>query len=95
MTAVEQIVTTMEQRNRKSGRIWVMDRGMVSDELVFGRRLLLESREFCGWKRPPGPLQKLSCNELLDAIDLNASLCARSLLCPLKLKRVVTLLATH
>ena len=32
VTTVEQIVTTMEARYGKSNRIWVMDRGMVSDE---------------------------------------------------------------
>lgn len=32
VTTVEHIVTTMEQRYGTSDRIWVMDRGMVSDE---------------------------------------------------------------
>jgi transposase len=32
VTTVEQIVTTMEQRYGTSDRIWVMDRGMASDE---------------------------------------------------------------
>lgn len=34
VTTVEQIVTTMEGRYGKSNRIWVMDRGMVSDENI-------------------------------------------------------------
>jgi len=34
VTTVEQIVTTMEARYGKSNRIWVMDRGMVSDENI-------------------------------------------------------------
>jgi transposase len=34
VTTVEQIVTTMEQRYGKSDRVWVMDRGMVSEENI-------------------------------------------------------------
>ena len=34
VTTVEHIVTTMEQRYGKSDRIWVMDRGMVSDDNI-------------------------------------------------------------
>ncbi|MDP6557489.1 MAG: IS1634 family transposase [Pirellulaceae bacterium] len=34
VTTVEQIVTTMEARYGKSDRIWVMDRGMVSDDNI-------------------------------------------------------------
>ncbi|MDA1053300.1 MAG: hypothetical protein O3C40_22855 [Planctomycetota bacterium] len=34
VTTVEQIVTTMETRYGKSNRIWVMDRGMVSDDNI-------------------------------------------------------------
>ena len=34
VTTVEQIVTTMEARYGKSNRIWVMDRGMVSEENI-------------------------------------------------------------
>jgi transposase len=34
VTTVEHIVTTMEGRYGKSDRIWVMDRGMVSDENI-------------------------------------------------------------
>ena len=34
VTTVEQIVTTMEARYGKSNRIWVLDRGMVSDENI-------------------------------------------------------------
>lgn len=34
VTTVEQIVETMEKRYGKSNRIWVMDRGMVSDENI-------------------------------------------------------------
>jgi transposase len=46
VTTVEQIVETMEQRYGKSDRIWVMDRGMVSeDNIAFlkeeGRRYIL------------------------------------------------------
>jgi len=46
VTTVEQIVTTMEARYGKSDRIWVMDRGMVSeDNLAFlragGRRYIV------------------------------------------------------
>ena len=46
VTTVEQIVTTMEQRYGKSNRIWVMDRGMISEEnieflLQGGRRYIV------------------------------------------------------
>jgi transposase len=34
VTTVEDIVTTMEKRYGKSNRIWVMDRGMVSEENI-------------------------------------------------------------
>jgi transposase len=34
VTTVEQIVTTMETRYGKSNRIWVMDRGMVSEDNI-------------------------------------------------------------
>ncbi len=34
VTTVEQIVTTMEKRYGQSNRIWVMDRGMVSEENI-------------------------------------------------------------
>ena len=34
VTTVEHIVTTMEQRYGKSNRVWVMDRGMVSEENI-------------------------------------------------------------
>ncbi len=34
VTTVQQIVTTMEQRYGKSDRVWVMDRGMVSEENI-------------------------------------------------------------
>ncbi|MDP6718602.1 MAG: IS1634 family transposase [Pirellulaceae bacterium] len=34
VTTVEQIVTTMERRYGKSDRIWVMDRGMVSEDNI-------------------------------------------------------------
>jgi transposase len=34
VTTVEHIVTTMEARYGKSNRVWVMDRGMVSDENI-------------------------------------------------------------
>ena len=34
VTTVEDIVTTMEQRYGKSNRVWVMDRGMVSEENI-------------------------------------------------------------
>ncbi len=32
MTTVEDIVETMEERYGKAGRVWVMDRGMVSED---------------------------------------------------------------
>jgi len=46
VTTVEHIVTTMESRYGKSDRIWVMDRGMVSEENIEflkeeGRRYIL------------------------------------------------------
>jgi len=46
VTTVEQIVETMESRYGKSDRIWVMDRGMVSEENIAflkqeGRRYIL------------------------------------------------------
>ncbi len=34
VTTVEQIVTTMEERYGKSDRVWIMDRGMVSEENI-------------------------------------------------------------
>jgi transposase len=34
VTTVQEIVTTMEQRYGKSDRVWVMDRGMVSEENI-------------------------------------------------------------
>jgi len=34
VTTVQQIVSTMEQRYGKSDRVWVMDRGMVSEENI-------------------------------------------------------------
>ncbi len=46
VTTVQEIVTTIEQRYGKSGRVWVMDRGMTSEENLEwlrqeGRRYLL------------------------------------------------------
>jgi transposase len=32
VTTVEQIVTTMERRHGRADRIWVLDRGMISQE---------------------------------------------------------------
>ncbi len=46
VTTVQEIVTTIEQRYGRSGRVWVMDRGMTSEENLAwlrqeGRRYLL------------------------------------------------------
>ena len=46
VTTVQQIVTTMERRYGKSDRVWVMDRGMVSEENIdflraSGRRYII------------------------------------------------------
>ena len=63
VTTVEHIVTTMEQRYGQSNRVWVMDRGMVSEEnLEFlrssGRRYIVGT---------PKPLLKHYEQELLKA----------------------------
>ena len=44
VTTVEHIVTTMERRYGKSDRVWVMDRGMVSEENI--RFLRSEGRRY-------------------------------------------------
>ncbi len=79
VTTVEQIVTTMERRYGKSDRIWVMDRGMVSeDNLDFlregGRRYIVGT--------PKSMLKKFAAELLKDDWNtiregLEVKLCSR------------------
>jgi transposase len=55
VTTVEHIVTTMEARYGRSNRIWVMDRGMVSDENI---EFLKESRRRYIVGTPKGMLKR-------------------------------------
>ena len=57
VTTVEQIVTLMESRYGKSDRIWVMDRGMVSEKnLEFLRK---EGRRYILVGTPKSPAQEV------------------------------------
>lgn len=69
LKTVQQIVTTIEERFGKTNRVWVMDRGMISDDALeflsaSGRRYLLATRRQAlagfqaelrapGWQRLP------------------------------------------
>lgn len=79
VTTVEQIVTTMETRYGKSDRIWVMDRGMVSDDNINflregGRRYIVGT--------PKSMLKKFEAELLKDDWNtiregLEVKLCSR------------------
>ena len=79
VTTVEQIVTTMEQRYGKSDRIWVMDRGMVSEDNIDflrkeGRRYIVGT--------PKSMLKKFEAELLKDDWNtiregLEVKLCSR------------------
>ena len=79
VTTVEQIVTTMEKRYSKSDRIWVMDRGMVSDDnLDFLRK---EGRRYIVGT-PKSMLKKFAAELLKDDWNtiregLEVKLCSR------------------
>lgn len=62
VTTVEQIVTTMETRYGRSNRIWVMDRGMVSQENI---EFLKEGERRYIVGTPKGMLKKFE-QQLLD-----------------------------
>lgn len=52
VTTVEEIITTMEEKYGRANRIWVMDRGMVSEDNVEllkrgGRRYILGTPAAC------------------------------------------------
>lgn len=79
VTTVEHIVTTMEKRYGKSDRIWVMDRGMVSDEnLDFlragGRRYIVGTPKSM-LKKFEAELLKNDWNTIRDGLEVK--LCAR------------------
>ena len=79
VTTVEHIVTTMEKRYGKSDRIWVMDRGMVSDDNIdflrkSGRRYIVGT--------PKSMLKKFEAELLKDDWNtiregLEVKLCSR------------------
>jgi transposase len=79
VTTVEHIVTTMEKRYGKSDRIWVMDRGMVSDDNIEflrkeGRRYIVGT--------PKSMLKEFEVELLKDdwntiRVGLEVKLCAR------------------
>jgi len=79
VTTVEQIVTTMEGRYGKSDRIWVMDRGMVSEENI--DFLLQEDRRYIVGT-PKSMLKKFEAELLRDDWNtirdgLEVKLCSR------------------
>jgi transposase len=79
VTTVEQIVTTMEQRYGKSDRIWVMDRGMVSDDNIDflrkdGRRYIVGTPKSM-LKKFEIELLKDDWNTIRDGLEVK--LCAR------------------
>jgi transposase len=75
VTTVEEIVGTMEARFGLAGRVWVMDRGMVSEENVAwlqrtGRRYLLGAArsELAKWK--PQLLDRTGWREVRDGVEV-------------------------
>ena len=79
VTTVEHIVTTMEKRYGKSDRIWVMDRGMVSDDnLDFlragGRRYIVGTPKSM-LKKFEAELLKEDWNAIRDGLEVK--LCSR------------------
>ena len=79
VTTVEHIVTTMEKRYGKSDRIWVMDRGMVSDENIDflragGRRYIVGTPKSM-LKKFEAELLKNDWNTIRDGLEVK--LCSR------------------
>lgn len=79
VTTVEQIVTTMEKRYGKSNRIWVMDRGMVSDDNIdflreAGRRYIVGTPKSM-LKKFEAELLKDDWNTIRDGLEVK--LCSR------------------
>jgi transposase len=79
VTTVEHIVTTMEKRYGKSDRIWVMDRGMVSDDNIEflrkeGRRYIVGTPKSM-LKKFEVELLKDDWNTIRDGLEVK--LCAR------------------
>ena len=70
VTTVEQIVTLMEQRYGKSHRIWVMDRGMVSEKNLAFLRLNRGSAAVSADRRTPkGAAEEVRAAHLLSDDD--------------------------
>jgi len=74
VTTVEHIVTTMEKRYGKSDRIWVMDRGMVSDDNIDflrkgGRRYILGTPKSM-LKKFEAELLKDDWNTIRDGLEV-------------------------
>jgi len=81
VTTVEHIVTTMEKRYGKSDRIWVMDRGMVSDDNIDflregGRRYVVGTPKSM-LKKFEAELLKDDWNKIRDGLEVK--LCSRPL----------------
>ena len=79
VTTVEHIVTTMEKRYGKSDRIWVMDRGMVSEDNIDflrkeGRRYIVGTPKSM-LKEFEGELLKDDWNTIRDGLEVK--LCSR------------------
>ena len=79
VTTVEHIVETMEKRYGKSNRVWVMDRGMVSEEnidflLQGGRRYILGTPKSM-LKKFEAELLKDDWNSIRDGLEVK--LCPR------------------
>jgi transposase len=79
VTTVEHIVTTMETRYGKSDRIWVMDRGMVSDDNIEflregGRRYIVGTPKSM-LKKFEAELLKDDWNTIRDGLEVK--LCSR------------------
>jgi transposase len=79
VTTVEHIVTTMETRYGKSDRIWVMDRGMVSDDNIDflregGRRYIVGTPKSM-LKKFEAELLKDDWNTIRDGLEVK--LCSR------------------
>jgi transposase len=74
VTTVEEIVTTMEARYGKSDRVWVMDRGMVSEAnlrfLKDGRRRYIVGTPKSMLKRFEAELLKEDWNSIRDGLEV-------------------------
>lgn len=79
VTTVEHIVTTMEERYGKSDRIWVMDRGMVSEENIHflrkGDRRYIVGTPKSMLKKYEAELLKDDWNTIRDGLEVK--LCSR------------------